>query len=431
MQKKLRFFLFSLFSFLAGCSTDPKITGTRELFIPVSSNITVDTKLATKEVKLPIVKNKEWLQNEFSSSHEICNAQFDVSTAKLLWDYKLGSGCKSGSSHKLITNIVAKGGVLYAANAFGDIFSFDLQNKKLLWQVNVAKGIESVVKIGGLAILKSSELIVTTARGDLHKIDIKTGEIKKTKNVNGLIRSAPCVFDDRVFVQTANNCLVALDNHLKTLWKQAEMPEDVIFLGNSSPATDGNIVIGAYSTGEYKAYDFHSGNEIWGDFMVPYLQNETVATMLHIYAAPVVSDGLAIIFGHGGRLSANNVTSSTRSWSLDISGLATPAVSGNWAFAIDNQSCVFCIEKNTGNIKWKNTIPLDKRGKQALNWTKPIIGGNALIVVTENGLIVFFDVNTGDVIKTIQSSATSPSSAIIVDSVLYVLSLNGNVYAFG
>jgi outer membrane protein assembly factor BamB len=422
-------FLLIIGALMIGCSNTSKITGKRELFLPLPNNVALSQNLAEKQVKIPFTDVKEWLQDGFSSKNEGINANFNVLDAKLLWESRIG---KTGKSYnRLLTNIVINNKVLFAGDATGNVIAVDLNAHKILWRVDISKGIDNIVKIGGLAIVNNNDLLVSTAKGDIHKIDAKTGSIKKTKSIGGVIRSAPCVFQKKIIVQTANNSLVVLNDDLKIHWKQNEIPEEVIFIGNSSPATDGNTIISAYSSGEYKAYDFLSGNEIWADLMVPSIQNETIATMLHICAAPVITGNLVLIFGHGGKLTANNLTSSERVWSLDISGMSTPIAAGDWIFAIDEESRVFCIEKATGNIKWQSNIPEDKKGKIAVSWTKPILAGNALITVTNNGEIVFFDINTGKILKIIQSKAIDPSSAIVVNEVLYILCANGKIYAFG
>jgi outer membrane protein assembly factor BamB len=410
-----------------GCSTDSKITGKRELFLPNPNNVVIDQGAAKRKVALPVEQVREWKQDGISGNNVLVNAKFDVKKAKLLWKERVGK--EEGENDKLISNIVAKGGVLFAGNVNGDVFALDLRTRKVLWKTNVGKN--GIAKIGGVGLLDDGSIITTTADGNVHQIDSITGKIKKAKNIGGTIRSAPRIWHDKIFVQTNSNELAMLSRDLKILWRRGELPEDIVFLGNSSPTTDGGIVIGAYSTGEYRAYDVLSGNECWEDFMVPSAQCESTATMLHICASPVISDGLAFVFGHGGRLVANDIVSGKRIWDLDISGLSTPAVVGDWIFVTDWESRIFCIEKLTGKVKWRTHIPEDRYGNIAANWTKPIIAGNTVIVATNAGLVVFFDVNSGKVERIIKTTLWAPSSAIVVNEVLYILSGDGSVYAFG
>jgi outer membrane protein assembly factor BamB len=461
---------------VTGCSTDSKITGKREVFLPDLHNIIIDHDTARKKVVLPVEQAKEWLQDGLTPRNVLINAKFDANKADLLWKTRVGKD--EGATDKLISNIVSKGGVLFGGNVNGEIFALNLKDHKVLWRTSVGKS--GIARIGGVGILddrsirplsKASEsgvlggdmerksgaysnvrerlstgstsqktdyeelrkwsIIATTVDGNVHKIDPQNGKIIKTKNIGGTIRSAPRIWQNKMLVQTNSNGLVMLNSDLKILWQHGEPAEDVVFLGNSSPSTDGSIVIGAYSTGEYKAYDMLSGNEVWEDFMVPSLQYETTATMLHICAAPVISGGLSFVFGHGGRLVANDMMSGNRVWDLDISGISTPAIAGDWMFVTDWESRVFCIEKSTGKVKWRTHIPEDKYGNIATNWTKPIIAGNTLVIATNGGIVAFFDINTGKTVKVIKTTAWAPSSAIVVEGVLYILSGDGSVYAFG
>ncbi|MDR0625581.1 MAG: PQQ-binding-like beta-propeller repeat protein [Holosporales bacterium] len=455
--------------FLSSCSSDPKITGHRELFIPMPMDVPVDHTISQKPVTIPICDVQKWPQHHFSCTNELVNAKFDVSKAKLLWKMRVGSHGRA--SDKLLANMVAANGVLFCCDAAGGITAIDVsrkassatkdsrgagaRNKKVIWHANVAGKIDNIVKIGGLAVLGSGDLVVATAKGGILKLSATTGEIKKTAEVRGIIRSAPCVYtdknckpcgesgakstktshgsacSDRIIIQTSRNNVVVLDSNLKVQWEQTETSEDVAFLAGASPATNGNVIVSAFSSGEYKAYDFFSNNEKWENFMTSLSQDETAATVQHICASPVISDGVAIILGSSGNLVANHIVSNRIVWKLPLSGLVTPAVSGDWVFMIDNSGRVFCIEKKTGKIKCRAVLPANKEEKAPEGWTAPILAGNAVVVVSDGGKVVFFDVNSGKIVRVIESRATNPVAAIVVDEVLFVSTKDGELYAFG
>ena len=417
------------FCFLISCSSGKKITGHRELFLSDNTDIKISEAIVNKKVVSEKKENKNWIQKNFSETNEAVNLNFDIKNAKYLWKSKIGEG--DDRKRKIICNIVSKDGFIFGSDSYGNIFAFDISKKKNIWKVNIAKGIEDIAKVGGIGILDDSDLVVTTAKGQVFLIDKKDGKIKKTKNLRSPLRAAPCISKDHILIQSSNNNLFLLNKNLKAIWKQFETQEEVIFLGGSSPATNGKVTIAAYSTGEFKLYDVFSGNELWSDFMVPCLHNETVSTMLHIYASPVISGNEAIIFGHGGNLICCNILSGKQIWDLNTSGVNTPAVINDWIFVLNSDSKLLCVEKKTGSVKWKAEIPADKKNNIRTSTSDPLVVGDSVLLIANDGTLIFFDFNSGKVMHSVESKITNSVSTIIVDKKIYILSSDGYIYAFG
>lgn len=429
-KKFIHFFYIISIAFLTSCSNDPKISGYRELFVPSSSELCIDKSLSCRTMDLPRCQtNLEFLQKNNSSSHTCTHQCFNIQQAKRLW--RVFVGREAYETEKLLSNLVVYKGMILGGTPGGRVFAVDSKTHKVVWRTALARHIDDIAKIGGIAITSQGDVVVTVATGDVVLLETQTGNIKKKKNLGCTLRSAPTISENLILVQGSNNALFILDSQLNSCWDCYEAPENVVFLGNASPAFDKNLVFAAYSTGEYKAYDIHSGNEIWFDFMTPQFQDDTVGNLLHVYASPVINDDYIFILGHGGRLVANHSISGNRIWNVNFSGLHTPAVIGNWLFAIDNEGYVFCFEKNTGHVRWSTSLPENIEKKKPASWTDPLIAGESVIFVTEDGDIVFLNTQNGHISRIIRSDIRKPSAAIVVNKILYVLSSQGYLYAFG
>jgi outer membrane protein assembly factor BamB len=363
------------------------------------------------------------------SSHEVSHNCFDVKSAEFLWCANVGDG--AWDREKLRSNLVAQNGCIFGGTTEGRVFALDLATHKLLWRADVASKVDDVARIGGVAILSGGDIIVTTSAGYVFQLNAQNGTQKRKVHVSSPIRSAPTVSSGGIFIQGSNNSIIAVDRNLNILWNVYEPPESLLFLGNASPTIKDGIVFAACSTGDYRAYDINTGHEVWSDYMTSQFLDDTVGNLLHVYASQVVSGDYIFTLGHGGRLVANIATSGARAWSAKFSGLHTPAVIGEWLFTTDDNGCVYCIEKATGKVRWTAALPLNVDKNRPRMWTNPIIAGGTVLIVTEYGDIAFFDVEDGHSVRTIRSRAKEPSSAIIVDKHLYVLSGMGYVYAFG
>jgi outer membrane protein assembly factor BamB len=160
-------------------------------------------------------------------------------------------------------------------------------------------------------------------------------------------------------------------------------------------------------------------------------QDDTIANLLHICAAPLIQDNIVVSLGHSGRLAANHLLSGDRIWNLPISGIHTPTLAGDYLFVVDDMGVLFCIKKNTGKLKWKAALPENKEKCRASSWTQPLIVGGSLLILTNSGDFCFFDIQDGHLIKTFPSKAQAPASLMVVDKILYVFSNRGALYAFG
>lgn len=413
---------------VAGCSTDPKIVGKREQLLAEAASVTADPATACAPMKLPQGSSASWPQANMQSTHGLSNLPFDVQKAAFLWKARFGARARGCS--QVISNLVARNGeMLFGADAAGNLVAFHLAKKQVMWSLPVATEADDVARIGGLAIRADAKILVTTSAGDVLCVDPLTQKITKKINLHNAIRSPACVLGNAAFLQTANNTLFKLDKDLNVSWRVSETPENVVFLGNASPAADERTVVAAFSDGEYKAYDVSSGSEMWNDFLMAQSQEASVANMLHIRASPVLDTSIAIVIGNGGKMIANDITSGEHLWNLPVAGLRTPALVNDWVFVIDSNANALCVGKRSGKVRWCS--PAHPGPGLAQDWLAPIIAGNTMICIFSDGVIAFHDTSTGKCVKTIRQKNLVPAAAIVLEKKLYVLASDGELYAFG
>lgn len=414
---------------LGGC-TSKKITGTRELFVASTKELTVDPVTAHKAFQLPPQQCvQSWLQPMGSATHEAVHHAFNVQKAQLI--AKISVGGMALRSRVLLSNLVVSKGRIFGGNVSGEVFALDFASKNLLWRTKPLQTAEDIAAIGGLAVLPSGDLLVATALGELIVLDAASGGVKQKKSLGCSLRSAPTVYGNRILVQSNMNTLFALDQRLNVVWSHNEAPETVLFVGNGSPAVTNDVVFATYSTGEFKAYDLESGNELWMSYMTSEFLDDTVGNLLQIHASPVLCGHRAFILGHGSRLTALHALSGNREWYVSFSGLNTPAAAGNWLFATDSSGYLFCFDQATGKVRWSSALPDSQNKKRPRTWTDPLLAGGCVVLMTDDGTLVAFNAATGKLVRTLKTVASRPSAAVIVNHQLLVLSSGGDLYVFG
>jgi len=130
---------------------------------------------------------------------------------------------------------------------------------------------------------------------------------------------------------------------------------------------------------------------------------------------------------------ALELTSGQRQWELNVAGLATPWVAGDWLFIVSDDAKLVCINRGTGRVRWINQLPgfvRTKSKKGQINYSGPVLAGNRLIVVGSNGALVTLDPATGS-FKT-QTALKVPVSLppVVADNMLFILDDSGRLHAF-
>ena len=248
-------------------------------------------------------------------------------------------------------------------------------------------------------------MFATSGIGDAAALDAKTGAILWKKHPGGPLRGAPSVANGHVYVVSQDNQLFALKQDTgETVWNQAATLESAGVFGVAAPAAAQGTVVAGFSSGELNAYRYENGRAVWQDALSRTSISTAVASLSDIDADPVIDDGKVYAVGQGGRMVALELVSGQRIWELNIAGISTPWVAGDWLFVVTDDARVLCILRSNGKIRWIRQLPRYRKGKAKngpISWEGPILAGDRLILASSEGQLL--NVNALD--GTIGSSA--------------------------
>jgi outer membrane protein assembly factor BamB len=122
-----------------------------------------------------------------------------------------------------------------------------------------------------------------------------------------------------------------------------------------------------------------------------------------------------------------------RMWELNLAGISTPWVAGDWVFVVTSDAKLMAIARNNGKVRWITQLPEYRNAKSKngpINYSGPILAGGRLIVTSTNGAITFANPDTGAVEgrTSVKSSISLPP--VVADNTLYVLDDSGRLHAF-
>jgi len=203
--------------------------------------------------------------------------------------------------------------------------------------------------------------------------------------------------------------------------------------GTASPAIGQGTVVAGFSSGELNAYRYENGRQVWQDTLQRTSIRTSVSSLTDVDADPVIDNGQVIAVGQGGRMVALELTSGQRMWELNIAGIATPWVAGDWIYVVTDEGRLLCIQRQTGKVRWINALPQFQKAKSKrgqIDYSGPVLAGNRLIVTGSNGVIVNVDPLTGSFQSQTRLNAGISLPPIVAGSTLFILDDDAQLHAF-
>ena len=155
--------------------------------------------------------------------------------------------------------------------------------------------------------------------------------------------------------------------------------------------------------------------------------------MSDIDADPVIDAGRVYAVGQGGRMVAIELITGQRVWEINVAGIATPWVAGDWIFVVTDQAQLLALARSSGHIRWMTQLPRyrdeeDKKGR--VGWVGPILAGDRLILANSAGQLVNVSPYDGSVQSTQETRMPVSLSPIVANNTLYVLHDSGQLTAW-
>ena len=192
-------------------------------------------------------------------------------------------------------------------------------------------------------------------------------------------------------------------------------------------------MIAGFSTGELVAYRYENGRQLWSDALARTSLATSVGVLTDIDADPIIDRGRVFALGQGGRMAAYELVSGQRIWELNLAGISTPAIAGDWVFTLTDDAKLLCIARATGKVRWATQFTHydnEKKKSGAIFWTGPVLAADRLWVANSRGEI--WSASTSDGAPVMLTTLKTPVSLspIVANSTLYVLDDSGRISAF-
>ena len=421
---------------VAGCSWfDSKkqpLPGERISVLSLDRQLEPDPELAKIAITLPApVVNPDWPEPGGYPNHAMQHLSLP-DTLTRAWSRSTGEGASRYS--RVLSHPVVEKGRVYAMDGAVQVSAYDAASGDRLWQVDLKPEDERGNSFGGGLAVWNDRLYASTGYAQVLALDPADGKVIWRSNVGAPVRSGPTVSDGRVFVVTVENELTVLAaDDGRRLWTHTGIPETASLLGSASPAVEGEVVVAAYSSGEIYALTVETGRPVWSDNLASARNVNAVSTLADVRGWPVIDRGRVYAASHGGWTAAIDLRSGDRAWEQDFGSAHNLWVAGDYVYALSNDNTLVCLTRNEGKVRWLRQLPSfedQKKKKDPIYWTGPVLGGDRLIVLASDGTAVSVSPYTGEPLGQQELSAGGYFAPVIADNSLYVLTDDAKLTAY-
>lgn len=415
-----------------GKPTTPTVGNRVPILSRVESGAKPDAGLRDVAVVLPPAEaNPEWPQAGNTANKSYGNLAL-AATPQRIWSVSVTG---SNRRRRLAAAPVIGGGQLFVMDTEGVVHAFDAVTGAQRWTSSFRiEGDGATSVFGGGASYDDGRVYVTTGVGEVAALDAKDGKQLWKVKPAGPLRGSPTIALNAVYVMTQNNEIHALNAaDGAPLWNESGSLGQAGVFGVAAPAVGQGTIVAGYSSGELVAYRYENGRGLWSDALARTSLATSVGVLTDIDADPIIDRGRVFALGQGGRMAAYELVSGQRIWELNLAGISTPAIAGDWIFVLTDESKLLAIARTTGKVRWVTQLQRyknEEKRKDAFYWSGPTLAGGRLWLTNSRGEVFSADAANGTATFFTKLGEAISHAPVVAGQTLYIMDDEGNISAF-
>ena len=311
----------------------------------------------------------------------------------------------------------------------GSIIRFD-NSQKILWKKNYYSKTEKKLKPQLNFKLSDKDLLVVDSIAKYYSINIDSGEINWSKNNTYPFNSEIKKYKDKFFAVDYKNtlrCYYVDDG--SECWNLQTEGSFTISNSKFSLIIIEDMVIFNNSIGDITAVDIETGMITW---QLPTQSSSIINETYNFKISKLVSDNKSIYFSNNkNEFYSIDVKTGATNWINDINSNLTPIIIGNLLFTVSNNGYLYVIEKDKGNIIRITDLYINYKVKKRKN-INPVgfaIGNSKLFLTNTDGNMIFVDLRLGNITGIEKVTGNLTSKPFIFNQNLFVIR-NGSIVQY-
>ena len=418
-----RYFYLIIFLFLLDCSLNPNSkfwTKEKKILVDKSS-----TKVLLKRekqslsefnqnFKISIPKNLEVDTNQQLNNDGFID--FDVNLEKMSkFNFKT---IKSFSNFE--PEILIDKNHLFYFDSNGSIIKFD-NNSNIVWKKNhyskQDKKLQPILFFG-----KSGEdLFVADSIANYYVINKNTGKLKWKKKHSSSFNSQIKIFENKALVIDMENQLRCFSLETgKLIWSVKTQQSLIRSQKKQSLILNNDKIFFSNSIGDVTAVNISNGKILW---QTPTQSNISFGNTYFLKLSDIVSDKDSIFVSNNNiQFFSLDMLSGAINRKHDLSSELRPAIIGNYLITITDNGLLLVMNKDSGEIIRINDLFKNIKEKRKKNY-QPIgflVGKFYIYVSTNNGRILVVNFREGKIEKTLKLDNNKLQRPVYFNKSLYI-----------
>ena len=288
---------------------------------------------------------------------------------------KIGKN-KFSISKVMASPLFSDSNIIFADDT-GTIFNIN-QRGKINWKKNIYKKIYKKIYKILIFSITNDKIYIADNIGYIYAINSKNGEIIWLKNHGIPIKSNIKVFNDKIFLINQDNRILCFDTKNGSIIWNVRSASSFIKSQNflSLAISKGGELIALNSSGELTKVQATNGKIYW-------TLNASGSVLAHdadfFKSSQVVISDDDIIFSISSSTFSFNIKNGYLNWKQDVGSKNTPIIDGNNIFLVSDNGYFVNIDKNSGKIVWStNILKILKKRNQQTQVTGFIMGSGKI-----------------------------------------------------
>ncbi|WP_293574268.1 PQQ-like beta-propeller repeat protein [Phaeobacter sp.] len=350
------------------------------------------------------------------------------------WDVSIGEG--DSRRQRITATPVVGDGRIYTLDSAAMVSAVSPAGQ-VLWQRDLVPASEKGDQAtGGGIAFDGGVVYISSGFGLLSALDAASGAVIWQQELEATGSGQPTVRDGLVYVVAGDDtgwAVQAKDGRIAWQIKGTPSPSNV--LGAPAPAVTDELAIFAFGSGDVSVTFRRGGFQRWNASVAGERVGRTISRIADVTGAPVVAGNRVYLGNHSGRTVAFDLESGERLWTARHGAIDPVWPVAGSLFLISDLGELVRLDAATGDTVWTSDLPgylKDKPRKRGaiVAHHGPVLAGGQIVVASNDGLLRFFDPETGGLLRSVAVSGGASTAPVVAGETLYVVSTKGQLHAF-